>query len=305
MRVLVTGGAGFIGSNLVHALVARGDDVRVLDDLSTGSRENLAGLDIDLRVFDIRDERAVRGAMQGVDFVLHQAAMPSVARSVSAPVKSCEVNIMGLMTVLEAARAAGVQRLVFASSSSVYGQTPSLPKVETMPKLPLSPYGVAKATGEVLCRVWTNLYALPCVALRYFNVFGPRQSPLSDYAAVIPKFVTQMQRGERPLIHGDGSHTRDFCYIDNVVEANLLALTAPAAPGHVYNVACGARVSLLDLVAAVNAAQGTDIAPLHGPARAGDILDSLADITAARRDLGYSAPVSFSEGLRRTLKWYG
>ena len=179
-----------------------------------------------------------------------------------------------------------------------------LPKVETMEPLPLSPYGVAKITGEYFCKVWTELYDLPCVALRYFNVFGPRQSPTSDYAAVIPKFLTMMHAGERPTINGDGGHTRDFCYIDNVVEANLKALTASAAPGNVYNVACGGRVSLLDLIDAINAALGTSIAPIHGPERPGDIRDSVADITAAKRDLGYTASVDFREGLWRAVAWY-
>ncbi len=304
--VLITGGAGFIGSNLAHALLDQGDQVRILDNLSTGRRINLAAIEdrIDLRIADMRDAEAVADAMKGVDYVLHQAAMPSVARSVQDPIASCSVNIIGMLTVLEAARAEGVKRIVFAASSSAYGETPVLPKVETMEPLPLSPYGIAKVTGEYFCKVWTNLYGLDCVALRYFNVFGPRQAPDSDYAAVIPLFVTLMQQGKAPTVNGDGGHTRDFCYIDNVVEANLKALTAEAAPGNIYNVACGDRVSLLDLIDAINSALGTDIQPNHGPERAGDIRDSLADITAARRDLGYTASVDFREGLRRSIAWY-
>ena len=304
-RVLITGGAGFIGSNLAHALIARGERVRVLDDLSTGLLANLEGLGDGLEFVrgDIRDRATVDAAMDGVDRVLHQAALPSVIRSVEDPASSHDVNINGLFNVLEAARATGVRRLVFAASSSAYGETPVLPKVEDMAPQPLSPYGVAKLLGEYYCAVWHHVYGLECVALRYFNVFGPRQSPDSDYAAVIPLFIKLIRAGKSPTIHGDGLQTRDFCYIDNVVEANLKALEAPAAPGKVYNVACGERYSLLDLVAAINNSLGTDVPAIHGPPRAGDIRDSLADIGAARRDLGYNASVEFAEGLSRTIAW--
>ena len=305
-NVLITGGAGFIGSNLAKALIARGDGVRVLDNFSSGRRENLASLDGKIEVIegDIRDLSTVQSAMKGIDYVLHQAALPSVIRSVEDPVSSHDVNINGMLNVLEAARAQGVKRLVYAASSSAYGETPILPKVESMAPQPLSPYGVAKLLGEYYCKVWHHVYGLECVALRYFNVFGPFQAPDSLYAAVIPKFITMMNEGERPTVNGDGGQTRDFCFIDNVVEANLKALEAPAAPGNVYNVACGERCSLLDLIGAINDAMGTNIEPIFGPPRAGDIRDSLADISAAKQDLGYTASIGFAEGLRRTIAWY-
>ncbi|MFZ4577356.1 MAG: SDR family oxidoreductase [Myxococcota bacterium] len=304
--VVITGGAGFIGSNLAHALVERGDTVRVLDDLSSGRRENLADIadHVELIVGDIRNRADVDRAMQGADYVLHQAALPSVVRSVADPVTSHDVNVNGMLQVLEGARRAGIKRLVYAASSSAYGETPVLPKVETMTPQPISPYGVQKLLGELYAAVYTRVYGLDCVALRYFNVFGPRQSPKSEYAAVIPRFITLMQAGKRPTLYGDGGQTRDFCFIANVVEANLKALAAPAVPGNVYNVACGNRYSLLDLVASINVALGSHIEPIFEPARSGDIRDSLADITAARRDLGYTASVDFAEGLRRAVTWY-
>ena len=305
-RVVVTGGAGFIGSNLAHALLARGDSVVVLDNFLTGRRQNLADIAdaITLVQGDIRNRADLDQAFAGADYVLHQAALPSVVRSVEDPEASHDVNVNGMIQVLQAARRHGIKRLVFAASSSAYGETPVLPKVETMTPAPISPYGVGKLLGEQYCRVWTRVYGLECVALRYFNVFGPRQSPQSDYAAVIPKFITLMQQGQAPHIHGDGLQTRDFCYIDNVVEANLNALVAPNAAGNVYNVACGAHYSLLDLVGNLNAILGTSIVATHGPNRTGDIRDSYADITAARRDLNYAASVSFAEGLRRAVDWY-
>ncbi len=305
-RVVVTGGAGFIGSNLAHALLARGDSVVVLDNFLTGRRQNIADIlgRIELIEGDIRDRATLDQAFAGADFVLHQAALPSVVRSVEDPEASHDVNINGMLQVLQAARRHGVKRLVFAASSSAYGETPTLPKVETMPPDPISPYGVGKLLGEQYCKVWTRVYGLECVALRYFNVFGPRQSPQSDYAAVIPKLITQMQRGQAPMIFGDGKQTRDFCFIANVVEANLNALTAKDAPGKVYNVACGAHYSLLDVVALINAELGTQIVATHGPNRRGDIHDSYADIGAAKRDLGYSAAIGFQEGLRRAIAWY-
>jgi nucleoside-diphosphate-sugar epimerase len=305
-KVVVTGGAGFIGSNLAHALLQRGDSVVVLDNFLTGRRQNLLAIADQIQVVegDIRDRAALDRAFAGADFVLHQAALPSVARSVEDPEASHDVNINGTLQVLQAARRHGVKRLVYAASSSAYGETPTLPKVETMPPDPISPYGVGKLLGEQYCKVWTRVFGLECVALRYFNVFGPRQSPQSDYAAVIPKFVTLMQAGQAPRINGDGKQTRDFCYIDNVVEANLKALTAPAAPGKVYNVACGAHYSLLDVIALINAELGTHLVATHGVNRAGDIHDSYADIGAAKRDLGYTAAIGFPEGLRRAIAWY-
>ncbi len=305
-KILITGGAGFIGSNLAHALLARGDAVVILDDLSSGRLVNLQGIEHDVRLVrgDIRDAATVRAAMEGCEAVLHQAALPSVSRSVADPGASHDVNVHGTFQVLEAARALGVRRLVYAASSSAYGETAVLPKVETMAPQPMSPYGAAKLFGEYYCKVWHQVYGLETVALRYFNVFGPRQSPDSDYAAVIPRFVTGMARGERPRIFGDGMQSRDFCYIDNVVEANLLALTAEAAPGRVYNIALGGRYTLLDLVAGINTVLGTAIEPEFGPPRAGDIRHSQADIAAAKRDLGYRAAVDFQEGLRRAVRWY-
>lgn len=305
-RVVVTGGAGFIGSNLAHALLERGDSVVVLDNFLTGRRVNLADIDgqFELIEGDIRDRAALDRAFAGADYVLHQAALPSVARSVEDPETSHDININGTLQVLQAARRHEIQRLVFAASSSAYGETPTLPKVETMAPAPVSPYGVGKLLGEQYCKVWTRVYGLECVALRYFNVFGPRQSPHSGYAAVIPKFITLMQAGLAPHMNGDGKQTRDFCYIANVVEANLNALTAKDAPGNVYNVACGAHYSLLEVIAAINVALGTQLVATHGPNRVGDIRDSYADITAAKRDLGYTASVTFEAGLARAIEWY-
>ena len=304
--VLITGGAGFIGSNLARALLARGDEVRIIDDLSSGRLSNLTPI-LDQLTFmkgDIRNAEQVTEIMTGVDYVLHQAALPSVARSVDNPLLSNDVNVNGCLNVLNVARQVGVKRLVFAASSSAYGETAVLPKVETMAPKPQSPYGVAKLACEYYLQAFHHVYGLETVSLRYFNVFGARQAPDSAYAAVIPLFVTLMMNGQRPTVNGDGLHSRDFCYIDNVVEANLKALTAPNAPGKVYNVAVGGRYTLMDLIAAINETLGTDIAPIHGPERAGDIRHSQADITAAQRDLGYSAAIDFGEGLRRTIGWY-
>jgi UDP-glucose 4-epimerase len=303
---VVTGGAGFIGSNLATALLERGDQVRIVDNFTTGRRVNLSAIAGQVEVFegDIRDRALLDRAMVGAQYVLHQAALPSVARSVQDPEASHDVNVNGTLNVLQAARKAGVQRVVYAASSSAYGETPVLPKVETMAPQPISPYGATKLFGEQYGQVWNRVYGLEFVALRYFNVFGRHQAPDSEYAAVIPRWVTLMQRGLQPKIFGDGGQTRDFCYIDNVIEANLKALSAPAAPGNVYNVACGERVSLLDVVAAINAGLGTQLEPEFLPPRAGDIRDSLADIGAARRDLGYTASVRFAEGLERAMAWY-
>jgi nucleoside-diphosphate-sugar epimerase len=303
---LVTGGAGFIGSNLVRALLERGDSVRVLDNFATGRRANLEDLAgrIELLDCDLRDGEALRGAVRGVEAVFHQGALPSVARSVGDPFASHDVNATGTLSLLLAAREAGVRRFVFASSSSVYGDTPTLPKSEELPTNPLSPYAVSKLAGELYCRVFYRLYGLETVALRYFNVFGPRQDPGSEYAAVVPKFIVAMSRGEAPLVHGDGTQSRDFSYIDNVVRANLLAASVPGVGGEVFNVACGRRASLLDLVAALNRILGTRIEPRFGPARPGDVKHSLADISQARRLLGYEPLVQFEAGLERTVAWF-
>ena len=303
---LVTGGAGFIGCNLVRALLARGEQVRVLDNFSTGRAANLEGLlgSITLVRGDVTDAALVEQAMTGVDYVLHQAAIPSVPRSIEAPLESNRANVLGTLTVLDVARRVGVRRVVYAASSSAYGETPTLPKVETMRPDPLSPYAASKLAGEHYLSVFTTCYGLETVSLRYFNVFGPRQDPESQYAAVIPRFVTSALTGQRPVIFGDGLQSRDFCYIDNAVEANLVACTAKEASGKVFNVACGVRTTLLDVIETLSAILGKPIQPLHEPARPGDIRHSLADITAARTVLGYTGRVSLREGLEKTLEWY-
>ncbi len=303
---LVTGGAGFIGSNIVSALVERRDDVRVLDSLATGRQTNLVGLDgrITQITGDLRDAEAVKRAVGGVDAVFHQAALSSVARSIADPLSSHEINATGTLILLQAAREAGVRRFVYASSSSVYGDTPTLPKVETLPTNPLSPYAVAKLAGEQYCRVFFRLYGLETVCLRYFNVFGPRQDPNSEYAAVVPKFIAAMSKRQPPVIHGDGTQSRDFSYVSNVVEANLLAASANGIGGEVFNIACGQQASLLDLVASLNRILGTSIEPSFGPPRPGDVKHSMADIDHARLLLGYEPRVLFEAGLARTADWF-
>jgi len=306
MRYLVTGGAGFIGSHVVTELLERNADVRVLDDFSTGRRENLAHVrnDFELVEGDMRDLDTVRRAVQGVEVVLHQAALPSVARSVRQPRVTNEVNVTGTLNLLVAARDAGVRRVVYASSSSVYGDSPAMPKVETMPPQPKSPYAVAKLTGELYARVFAQLYGLETVSLRYFNVFGPRQDPTSQYSAVIPIFVTAMLHGERPPVEDDGLQSRDFTYVANNVHANLLAATAPGVSGAVFNIACGKRVNLLELIGFINEILGTDLEPAFKAPRPGDVKHSLADISAAREQLGYETVVDFKAGLRQTIEWY-
>jgi nucleoside-diphosphate-sugar epimerase len=305
VRTLVTGGAGFIGGHLVDALLERGATVRVLDNFSTGRRENIAhNLDrIELIEGDVRDASVCARAVADVDVVFHQAALPSVARSVEAPVPTDEVNTGGTVRLLDAARRAGVQRFVFAASSSAYGETEVLPKVETMTPQPLSPYAVSKVAAEHYVQVFARLYGMKTCALRYFNVFGPRQDPKSDYAAVVPKFCSALLRGQSPTIFGDGGQTRDFTFIENVVEANLLAATRDVS-GQVVNIACGERISLLELVAILNELNGSNLLPKHGPARPGDIRHSLADIRAARALLGFEPKISVREGLARTLAYY-
>lgn len=303
---LVTGGAGFIGSHLVTALVAGGERVRVLDNFATGKRENLAHcLDrIELIEGDIRDLQSCRQACAGVDFVLHQAALGSVPRSIEDPLTSHEVNITGTVKMLLAAHEAGVKRFVYAASSSSYGDHPSLPKIEERIGNPLSPYAVTKYADELYARVWHRCYGLETVGLRYFNVFGPRQDPYSHYAAVIPKFVSALRRGESPTINGDGEQTRDFTFVANAVEANLLACHVPEAVGEVFNVACGERTSLNRLYATLQDLLSTAIPPSYGPPRPGDVRDSLADIGKAQRILGYSGAIRLDEGLRRSIDWY-
>ena len=303
---LVTGGAGFIGSNLVRALLARGESVRVLDDLSTGRASNLDDVRGQITFIEgsITDHAKCREAVAGVDYVLHQAALPSVPRSVQDPIASNAVNVDGTLNMLVAARDAGVKRFVYAGSSSAYGNTPTLPKVETMPPQPMSPYAIAKYTGELYCQAFYRLYGLETVVLRYFNIFGPYQDPGSPYSAVIPKFIGALLRGEAPVIHGDGTQSRDFTYIDNAVEANLLACTAPNAAGEVMNCACGERTDLNMLAALLGEILGRDIAPRHEAPRAGDVQHSLADMTKARGVLGYAPKVSLREGLKKTAEWY-
>ena len=305
-RYLVTGGAGFIGSNIVKELLRREERVRVLDNFSTGKRENMAPYleDVELIEGDLRHLETVRQATEGVDYILHQGALPSVQKSVDNPLDTDESNVRGTLNLLLAARDAGVKRVVCASSSSVYGDTPTLPKTEEMKPAPLSPYAVSKLAGEHYGQVFYQVYGLETVALRYFNVFGPRQDPTSQYAAVIPRFVTAMLKGEQPVIYGDGEQSRDFSYVTNVVQANLLAATAPGVGGQIFNIACGKRYNLLELVATINQILGTDVTPVHTAPRVGDIRHSLAGIARAREMLGYQVEVEFKEGLRRLIAWY-
>lgn len=311
MKYLVTGGAGFIGSNLTRALLASGQRVRVLDNFLTGKRENLAGLTgahgdaFELVEGDLRDPGVVRKAAAGVEYVLHQGALPSVPRSVADPVLTNEINVAGTVNLLLAARDAGVRRVVFAASSSAYGDTPQLPKRESMTPNPKSPYAAQKLAGEHYLRIFYEIYGLETVSLRYFNVFGPRQDPGSTYAAVIPRFITSVLRGVPPTIYGDGLQTRDFTFIDNVIQANLAACAAPkAACGKVVNIACGERVSLLDILELVYGLAGKRVPPKFEPARQGDVRDSLADISLAKDLIGYDPKVPFATGLGQTFDWF-
>ena len=305
-RCLVTGGAGFIGSNLVEALVEGGASVRVLDDFSTGRWENVDGLlgAIELLEGSITDPAMCASACDGIDFVLHQAALASVPRSVANPAASHEACATGTLNMLIAARDAGVRRFVYAGSSSAYGDTPTLPKVESMPALPRSPYAAAKLAGEHYCKAFSLVYDFETVVLRYFNIFGPRQDPTSQYSAVIPLFITKALAGEGPTIDGDGEQTRDFTYVDNAVGANLLACTAEAGAvsGEVFNVGCGERISVNRLWEAIQEATGVGVNSEMGPAREGDVRDSLASLDKIRGLIGYSVTVSLAEGLRRTVE---
>jgi UDP-glucose 4-epimerase len=303
---LVTGGAGFIGSHLVEALLEHGRAVRVLDDFSTGSPGNLGAVRDRVEVIDgdITDLETVKSAMRGVEVVFHQAALASVPRSVADPLATHRACVNGTLHVLLAARDAGVRRAVYAASSSAYGNSVRLPKSEADPTAPLSPYAAAKLAGENYCAAFTEVYGLETVRLRYFNVFGPRQSPDSPYAAVIPRFIEAMTGGRSPVIHGDGTQSRDFTFVADVVQANLLAASAPGVAGRVYNVACGRRTTLLELVEHLNQMLGTSIAPTHTPSRPGDVRHSQADIERARTDLGYNPTTDVAVGLRRCLEWW-
>ena len=303
MTYLVTGGAGFIGSNLVEALLEAGHAVRVLDNFSTGKRENLAPFmdDIELIEGDIRSYHVVQQAIEGIEVVLHQAALPSVPRSINDPITTNEVNVIGTLNVLEAARKTGVIRVVYASSSSVYGDAPELPKHEEMTPNPLSPYAVSKLAGETYCRVFSKIYGLETVSLRYFNVFGPRQDPDSQYSAVIPRFIQAMMTGERPHIFGDGEQSRDFTYVANVVQANLLAAAAEGASGLVLNCACNERITLNAVVDALGRLLDVRPDPVYLDARLGDIKHSFADVRKAQETIGYAPVVDFEEGLRQTV----
>ncbi|MCL2024350.1 MAG: SDR family oxidoreductase [Coriobacteriia bacterium] len=306
-KILVTGGGGFIGSNLVDALLDDGTyEVRVIDNFSTGRRENLAHClnNIELIEGDIRDMEIVEDAVADVDAILHQAALPSVPRSVKAPITSNAVNVDGTLNLLSAAHKAGVKRIVMASSSSVYGDTPTLPKDESMTPTPMSPYAVTKLTGEHYMRVFAQLYGIETLAIRYFNVFGPRQDPTSMYSGVIAKFMTAALEKSTYTVNGDGLQARDFTYIDNVVDANLRALKAPKLAGQAINVACGEKHTLLDLIDAINEAAGVDLPIDFREPRAGDVMYSQAAIEQAHEILGYEPTVSFAEGIARTFAWY-
>jgi len=307
-KYLVTGAAGFIGSSLVRALLDGGEQVCGVDNFATGRRENLTEVldTMDFREADILDLEAMRSACEGVDYVLHQAAIPSVPKSVLDPLGSNRANVDGTVNVLVAARDAKVKRVIYAASSSAYGDTPTLPKREEMPPNPISPYAVAKLASELYMISFYRCYGLETVCLRYFNIFGPRQDPSSPYSGVLAKFSMQMLRGEQPTIFGDGETSRDFTYIDNAVSANLLACTAPAAEcaGRVFNCATGRRVTLNETFAALKTLTGYRGAAKYGPERTGDIKHSLADIGMAKRHLAYKVLVNFEEGLRRTVDWY-
>jgi UDP-glucose 4-epimerase len=303
---LVTGGAGFIGSNLVRALLDRGDTVRVLDNFSTGRRTNLSGLESDVELVEgeLRSYERVHAAVRGCELVFHLGALGSVPRSVQDPLTTSAVNVEGTLNVLLAARDEGVRRVVFASSSSVYGNASDLPLRESMPPDPISPYGVAKLAAERYCVSFSRVYSFETVVLRYFNVFGPRQDPGSQYAAVVPLFITAVAQGDPVLIFDDGEQSRDFTFVANVISVNLLAAQSPNGSGQAFNVACGERASLNDLVAWLNEIIGSEIAPIYEEPRAGDVKHSLADISAAREAFGYEPEVSFKEGLEHVVEWY-
>jgi nucleoside-diphosphate-sugar epimerase len=306
MRYLVTGGAGFIGSHIVDELVRRGHEVAVLDDLSTGKEANLAGVrgKIDFRADTITDLSALQAACQRVDYVVHLAARTSVPKSVADPLETNRINIDGTLNALVAARDAKVRRFVYAASSSAYGETPTLPKVETMPAEPISPYGVTKYVGELYAQVFGRVYGLENACVRYFNVFGPRQDPTSQYSGVLSRFMLAILEGQPPVVYGDGQQSRDFTYVDNIVDLTLRACEAGGASGKVFNGGTGARITLNEVLKLLEKVTGKKIAARYDPPRTGDILDSQADISLAGKALGYEPRVLFEEGLRRTWNWY-
>lgn len=308
MKYLVTGGAGFIGSNIVSELLKQGQQVVVLDNFATGKRENILPLmkneNLTMIEGDLRSFHIVRSAVKGVDYILHQGALPSVPRSINDPITSNDVNILGMLNILEAAKEFGVKRVVTASSSSIYGNSETLPKVESMPVNPLSPYALTKYAQERYCQIFSQIYGLETVALRYFNVFGPNQDPTSQYSAVIPKFIKLIMADKEPVIYGDGSQSRDFTFVENNVWANIQACTAPKAAGEVINIACGERYTLIDLVNMINEILGKKIEPKFEKDRAGDVKHSLAGIDKAKEVLGYEVKVDFREGLRRTVEFF-
>ncbi len=303
---LVTGGAGFIGSHIAAQLLANGEKVRILDDFSTGKQSNLEAFKDDVEVIrgDLRDPDALARAVDGCQYVYQQAALRSVPRSIDDPRANNDVNVTGILNLLIASKTAGVQRVVYASSSSVYGADPTLPKVETQTPQPISPYAASKIMGEYYCRIYSNLYDLETVSMRYFNVFGPRQDPESKYAAVIPRFIVAALADEAAEVHGDGEQSRDFTYIDNVVSANLLAAKAPGVAGEPFNIACNERYSLLDVLSAVEKGLGKTVKRNHEPDRAGDVKHTLADISKARELLKYEPLVNFEDGMKRTVEWF-
>ena len=303
---VVTGGAGFIGSHIAEELVRLKHTVRIVDNFYSGKEENIAGFRDGVEVFrqDIAEAGKLHDIFRGADYVIHQAAIPSVPRSIADPVSSHRANVDGTLNVLVAARDTGVKRVVYASSSSVYGESPTLPKREDMPPAPISPYGAQKLFAETYCRVFTRVYGLETVSLRYFNVFGPRQDATSQYSGVFAKFIPAILQDRVPTINGDGLHSRDFTYVANVVAANLLACTAPGIGGEVFNVACGGRITLNTLLEQINRITGKNIAANHTEARQGDIRDSQADIAKAGNLMGYRPGISFEDGLKKTVEWY-
>src|SRR5579884_2685903 len=305
-KYVVTGGAGFIGSHIAEELLRRNQTVTVIDNFSTGKRENLEtfGVKVEVIAADISRSTDLAKIFSGIDYVIHQAAIPSVPKSIVDPRTSHEANVNGTLNVLIAARDAGVKRVVYASSSSLYGDSPTLPKHEEMMPNPLSPYGAQKLFAEMYCQVFTRSYGLETVSLRYFNVFGPRQDATSQYSGVLALFIPAVLQGRRPTIYGDGEQSRDFTYVKNVVDANLLACTAPGVAGEAFNVACGDRITVNSMLQQINKITGKDISPVYADSRAGDIKHSQADIQRAKERLGYQAKVSFEEGLRHTIEWY-